>query len=294
MPFFSIITPTYNRATFLKETIDTILQQTFEDYELIVVDDGSTDDTEQIAATLTSDKVKYYKKQNGERGAARNYGAAKATGKYLIFFDSDDVMYPDHLSVLFDFIRKNEQPEVVYNPYEILNKTTGNKTTLWETPDNLKQKLAIDNFLACNSVTIRNDIFQEVKFTEDRRLATAEDKELWLRVAAMRPFRFNPHIGFAMIEHENRSLNTIKPERIEERTLLFIENLKKDKLFLHSFGPLAGFIFGFEYVLVALYFAATNKKKARHYLWLSVKESRDVLKTKRFWATFKNTLFRRS
>src|SRR5690606_14562073 len=124
MPFFSIITPTYNRATFLKETIDTILQQTFEDYELIVVDDGSTDDTEQIAATLTSDKVKYYKKQNGERGAARNYGAAKATGKYLIFFDSDDVMYPDHLSVLFDFIRKNEQPEVVYNPYEILNKIT--------------------------------------------------------------------------------------------------------------------------------------------------------------------------
>lgn len=291
MPFFSIIIPTYNRADFIAETIDTILQQKFEDYELIIVDDGSTDHTEDVINTVTSDKVKYFKKENGERGAARNYGAEKTSGDYLIFFDSDDIMYPDHLSVLFDFIKKKQQPEVVYNPYEILNKSTGKKTTIWETPDNLKQKLAIDNFLACNSVTIRKDIFNGLKFAEDRGLATVEDKELWLRAAARHPFYFNPHISFAMIEHEGRSLNTIKPERIEERTLLFISSLKKDNLFLKKFGPLAGFIFGFEYVLTALYFTAADKKKARHYLWLAMKESKSVMKTKRFWATFKNILF---
>lgn len=288
MPFFSIITPTYNRADFIAEMMDTVLQQRYEDYELIIVDDGSTDNTEEVAGGFKNDKVKYFKKENGERGAARNYGAEKACGDYLIFFDSDDVMYPDHLSVLFDFIQKNNWPEVVYNPYEILNKSTGKKITIWETPDNLKQKLAIDNFLACNSVTIRKDSFKELKFAEDRRLATAEDKELWLRAAARHSFHFNPHISFAMIEHEERSLNTIKPERIEERTLLFISLLKKDNVFLKEFGAHARFIFGFEYVLVALYFAATDKKKARQYLRLGVKESKAVMKTKRFWATFKN------
>ncbi|MFT4095348.1 MAG: glycosyltransferase [Niabella sp.] len=288
--FFSIITPTYNRAGFIKDMIVNILQQEFRHFELIIVDDGSTDNTTEVVQSVTDKRIKYFKKENGERGAARNYGAEKASGQYLIFFDSDDVMYPQHLSRAAAYIQEQNFPEVTYNPYEIINKATGAKKTIWETPDRLKEKLAVNNFLACNSVIIRKEIFEQFKFVENRKLATAEDKELWLRIAARYPFHFNPRVTFAIIEHESRSLNTIMPEKIEERTHVLIKSLKADAVFLEAFGRLAGFIFGFEYVLAALCHAGSNKRKAWQYLCLAAKESPGVLKTKRFWAAFKNML----
>jgi GalNAc5-diNAcBac-PP-undecaprenol beta-1,3-glucosyltransferase len=102
MIFFSVIIPTYNRAQLITETIDTILQQTYPHFEVIIVDDGSTDNTGQIiTARYGSDsRVRYFYKENEERGAARNYGMKKAKGDYAIIFDSDDWMHSNHLSVL--------------------------------------------------------------------------------------------------------------------------------------------------------------------------------------------------
>src|SRR5882672_6620269 len=98
-PQFSIVMPTYNRAHMVGKTIASILRNDFTDFEVLVVDDGSEDDTEALIAKLTDPRIHYYKKENGERGAARNYGAIRANGRYINFFDSDDVMYPNHLAV---------------------------------------------------------------------------------------------------------------------------------------------------------------------------------------------------
>src|SRR5687767_9278561 len=97
-PVFSIVIPTYNRAHLIKKTIESVLAQDFADFELLVVDDGSKDDTESVVSSFTDKRVHYFKKQNGERGAARNFGAARAKGSYLNFFDSDDLLYRNHLS----------------------------------------------------------------------------------------------------------------------------------------------------------------------------------------------------
>ena len=78
--FISVIIPTYNRAHLIAGTLDSILAQKYQDFEIIIVDDGSTDDTEMVVASYLSDNVSYYKKENGERGAARNFGASKAKG----------------------------------------------------------------------------------------------------------------------------------------------------------------------------------------------------------------------
>jgi glycosyltransferase involved in cell wall biosynthesis len=109
MPFFSIIIPTYNRASLLAATLQTVVQQDFEDFEVLVIDDGSTDHTPQMMQELfaTHPKIVYLQKENQERSIARNYGLQHAKGKFAVFFDSDDFMHADHLSCLYKAIQKN-------------------------------------------------------------------------------------------------------------------------------------------------------------------------------------------
>lgn len=99
-PLVSIVLPTYNRAKFLPQAFDSIAQQTMTDWELIVVDDGSSDDTAAVVERLTpqlNHPVKYVWRTNGGPAEARNTGIEHARGKYLAFFDSDDVWLPHHL-----------------------------------------------------------------------------------------------------------------------------------------------------------------------------------------------------
>ena len=103
---FSVIVPTYNRESFIVKTIQSLLSQTYLNFELIIIDDGSTDNTEQVVKKIQDKRIKYYKKKNAERGAARNYGTNKAKGGYIIFLDSDDLLYSKYLEEANSFIKK--------------------------------------------------------------------------------------------------------------------------------------------------------------------------------------------
>lgn len=101
-PFFSIIIPTYNRSKIMVKSISSVFSQDFSDFELIIVDDGSTDDTEEIMKEyLIDSRVSYLKQMNKGVSAARNAGALKANGKYLIFLDSDDWLSEQYLEKCF-------------------------------------------------------------------------------------------------------------------------------------------------------------------------------------------------
>lgn len=114
----SVIIPTYNRAHFLCETVKSVFAQSFEDYEIIVVDDGSTDETRE-AIKVFSDKpnFRYYFQENKGRSTARNLGTEKAFGEYLMFLDSDDTLEPQALETLYDVARKYTESEVVGGRY---------------------------------------------------------------------------------------------------------------------------------------------------------------------------------
>src|SRR5258706_16379849 len=98
-PLFSVIIPTYNRAEFITRTVNSVLSQTYKSFEIIIVDDGSTDNTENILDPLLKQhsNISYLKKNNQERGAARNFGSYHAKGDYVTFLDSADILYPQHL-----------------------------------------------------------------------------------------------------------------------------------------------------------------------------------------------------
>ncbi|NLW84235.1 MAG: glycosyltransferase family 2 protein [Phycisphaerae bacterium] len=106
MPQVSIIIPTYNRATYVTMAIDSVLTQTYTDYEIIVVDDGSTDNTQEVLRPYM-DKIHYIFQSNKGVSAARNTGIRAATGEWIAFLDSDDCFHKDKLAIQMNFIRKH-------------------------------------------------------------------------------------------------------------------------------------------------------------------------------------------
>jgi glycosyltransferase involved in cell wall biosynthesis len=121
MPFFSIVIPTYNRAHLIVPTLKSILKQDFLDFEVLIIDDGSTDDTEEVVEVgfPTETKIHYIRKKNEERSIARNTGFQLADGEYVIFFDSDDIMMPHYLSKLHHAIEKYPNCNFFATKYQI-------------------------------------------------------------------------------------------------------------------------------------------------------------------------------
>ena len=96
-PFFSIIVPTYNRAQNIKGAIESVLLQTYTSWELIIIDDGSTDHTKEVISKFTDTRINYIYQKNQERSCARNNGIKVAKGQYICFLDSDDFYLANHL-----------------------------------------------------------------------------------------------------------------------------------------------------------------------------------------------------
>ena len=233
---FSLIIPTYNRAHLITKTLDAVLAQTLMDFECIVVDDGSTDATEQVLRTFSDPRVQYYKKENGERGAARNFGARKAMGKYLTFLDSDDILYPEHLQEAVRFIAEKKDPKIFFHRYEYLldsGEKYPAKITLGSDP---LKSLAWMNVMIPSATFVQREVFLKYPFDEDRRFNLAEDLYVWMRIGCRFPILYNPKTTIGLYQHEGRSMAHPKPEVITyclkklQELLTQDECFKKDKL----------------------------------------------------------------
>ncbi len=121
MPFFSIIIPTFNRARIIRRPIDSIIAQTFTDWELIIVDDGSTDDTKSVVDSYLDKRIRYVWQENQERNAARNTGLRLSSAEWICFLDSDDEYYPNHLSTLYEAINCYPEYKIYYTEMEFVS-----------------------------------------------------------------------------------------------------------------------------------------------------------------------------
>ena len=176
-PYFSIIIPTYNRADLIGLTLDSVLSQQEADFEVLVVDDGSQDNTVEVVGRYADPRLGYYPKQNEERGAARNYGLARAKGEYVLFLDSDDLLHPNHLSTLRTAIQAAPTPpDFIATKYDFTRDGQRRPSDMAPLPAG---PLGFDTFLtgnvlACN-VCVRRANPDLKKFEEDRRYAAVED-----------------------------------------------------------------------------------------------------------------------
>ncbi len=181
-PFFSVIMPTFNRRPFLETAVDSVLEQTFSDLELIVIDDGSTDGTKELISKYSDKRIIYMHQKNRGVANARNKGISLSRGSFIAFLDSDDRWKPEKLKMTADYIKKFSDinifhtEEVWYRNGKLLSQKEKHKK-----PTGSVYKYALP--LCCISIStavINKDVFGKVG-TFDEEMEACEDYDFWLR-----------------------------------------------------------------------------------------------------------------
>lgn len=195
-PTVSVIIPTYNGRNYVCQAIDSVLDQTYTDYEILVIDDGSDEDITPLLAKY-GDRVQYFYKSNSGPADTRNFGLKRSKGKYISFLDHDDLWHPDKLKVQAEILDHNPDCSLVYC-YPSLIDADGRKIPS-ERPSHFPSGRVFLDFLRRNRITtfsaslIRRDIFDVVGLLDDSPCVTiCEDYDLWLRIADVSEVLFTP------------------------------------------------------------------------------------------------------
>lgn len=186
-PLVSVIIPTYNRGWILKETIGSVLAQDFTDFELIVVDDGSNDNTHDILSSYKEDIIVLQQKNKGV-SSARNRGIVSASGQFIAFLDSDDLWLPKKLSKQVDFFSANPDALICQTEEKWI------RNSIRVNPKKRHKKLSGDIFepslylclISPSAVMIRRSLFEKTGMF-DETLPACEDYDMWLRVSCRYP-----------------------------------------------------------------------------------------------------------
>lgn len=225
MTEISVIIPTYNRGAFTNEAVKSVLAQSYKDYEIIVVDDGSTDDTKEQLHEF-GNQIQYIYQKNQGPSAARNTGIQLAKGKYIAFCDSDDRFLPTKLEKQMEFIQKNPDCRFLYTWYYNVNEK-GEMTKLRK-PLTCKNQEHLQYCLFSRKFTIRTStlLVEKSCFKKaglfNEKFWYSQDWDMWLRLAAYYPgYCLEESLSEYWLHGENRSSLSVKvhhPE-IRENTL---------------------------------------------------------------------------
>ncbi len=182
-PGVSVIIPAYNQAGYLGQAIRSVLEQTYHDVEVIVVDDGSTDSTRQVAQGFTDTRLRYVYQENAGLSAARNTGILHARGRYVSYLDSDDFFLPHKLDVLTDTLEREPTLGMAAGQAVPVDDTGTPVGRVFDRPlPEIPANWLLGNPLHVGSVLLRQEWQERVGFF-DTRLRSYEDWDLWLRLA---------------------------------------------------------------------------------------------------------------
>lgn len=198
----SVIIPCYNAANYLPEAIESVLAQTYHDYEIIVVDDGSTDQTSDIITQYQS-RLNYIYQKNMGVGAARNTGIRYAKGEYLVFLDADDILLKNKLQIQASYLDQNPNISVVTSPLYCFYEKDNGEEEIWKytVSERIKRSLgepfhnirifSIQNIFPPIANMVRVDCVREIGgFDISRELMPLADWDLWFRLGVVYNFAY--------------------------------------------------------------------------------------------------------
>lgn len=288
--FFSVIIPTYNRAHLILHTLQTVFEQSFRDFEVIVIDNASQDGTAQLLAPFV-DKgmVKLIVQgKNHERARSRNTGQQVARGQYVTFLDSDDFMYPDNLKDAYSYAVNHPDVHLFHNLYEMVDS---DRKVVYQYPfkplKNPLREIARGNFLSCIGVFIHHNIYKSVAWDETPILIGSEDYEYWLRsIAMVRTVGRIEKVNSAILHHPDRTMNQMNLEIAEKRITYLLAKIKNDPELFLCYRPYFPEMRSTLFIFLAGLAQKTDRAMTLHYLMKAFGSNWLVLKATSFYSIF--------
>lgn len=265
-PLISVIIPTYNRANFLHQAIESVLAQTYKNWELIIVDDGSTDNTSELVRKFTDKRIIYLYQENRGASAARNKGIQKAKGEYIAFLDSDDAWLSRKIEKQLDIFKISRfNPGVVCAGVQYIdyNGTPQNQKKLPKYRGNIFKQLLRKNIAGIGStMLVKRECFEKCGLF-DENLPSRVDLDILIRISRHFTVDYMPEVLTLERIHEERITADIE-KQIEGRELLLEKiypDLRKHRVLL------AKYLYGTG----ELYLKENNQEKGREYVIRSLK-----------------------
>ena len=217
-PFFTVVIPTHNRSSLLKRAILSVFSQTFDDFEIIVVDDHSIDDTSSVVSSFSDSRIRYMTNDR-TKGAcgARNVGIFSANGKWVALLDDDDVWLPDKLQCQYELAQNaNRTVGLVCTDYAIFKENRQRPVIIKNRPSGwVRDKLLFGFCIGClSSVCIRTDILKAIEGF-DESFPSSQDQDLWLRVAELSAFTHVPKILVHMYQEKRDRIGQDVKSKLE-------------------------------------------------------------------------------
>jgi glycosyltransferase involved in cell wall biosynthesis len=195
MPYFSIVIPVYNKERFVAETLKSVLSQTFTDYEVIIINDGSTDESEARILEFSDNRIRYFSKKNEGVANARNFGIEKASSEYICFLDADDYWYPEFLGTMHCYTLEFPKQKAFASAIEI--ETRNHRIKAQYSIPGTSESEIVDFFKASqkecvmwtSGVCLHKEVFEKIGVF-DTNIKHGEDTELWIRIGLEFPIVF--------------------------------------------------------------------------------------------------------
>ncbi len=228
-PKVSIVIPVFNGSDYLKEAIDSALAQTYKNVEVIVINDGSTDDgkTESVAKSFGS-KIHYFSKTNGGVATALNFGIKRAEGDFISWLSHDDVYYPQKIEHQIDILKKINRDVILYSNYDIIDddsKIISKVNHSYIEPEKFRYLLIVSSPIhGCTALIKKSHFSKHGLFNES--LKTTQDYDMWFRLSEKIEF---VHITDSLIQsrhHKNQGTHSLKNLHVKECDNLLIDFLQ--------------------------------------------------------------------
>lgn len=258
----SIITPTYNREAFLPAAIESVLAQSYKEFELIIVDDGSTDNSRELINTYAEkdSRVRYLYQENQRQSVARNYALSIAKGDFICFLDSDNYWPHDKLEKSLKAFEQYPDADIVYGDCITIDEQGSelHRNNMCRYSGKIAALLLKDNFVSMNTTMTRRKCFNEMGGMSGKR-RVADDYDLWLKFSARYRFQYIPEFlaYYRVMENQISSNKKLRFETNENIILDFLAaypdavNEQEKKAGLTAF-----------YTRKARHYAASDKKEA--------------------------------
>ena len=228
LPRTSVVMPVYNGAPYIEKAVRSLLQQTDQDWELVVVDDGSTDATPEILAQFDDARIRVFRQPNGGEANARNTGLEHTRGAYLAWLDADDEYLPNALEDLADFLDNNQQYDSVYSDGYICDQSDRRLMRLTEVRPGIMTGRILDAVVLSSSVIganlstmTRTSIIQSHDLRYDERIVIGPDWDFWIRLAVNAEFGYLDTLTCKYRIHANNITTTYGMEK-RKRDYLYI------------------------------------------------------------------------